>query len=420
MFSLTRLFRNNLTLLAVLLITGALLGGAIGLLTASRHASGTFHPQLQSPTRAINNDGTTRLLHGKIASLNWIVGQDCQRGLQAYLQTVDLLPDAALVGTGWLDPTSGKLITGKSNNCVAKSTNMDSIVQLIHHHGGIAYLTLTMMTDGTADAWTTQQQAEYITRAATTQSYIDTIVHEVVRANYDGAIMDLESTPSNYPSIQQAFALYNQHLWAALKAHHKLYGIALIHKESDHDNYYTLNGFQDWRLLAHSADFMVIMALDQSYATPGPSVSLPWLKQILAYARQTMPDMLPHIIWELPLYGNGWHQSNAIWTFDGIISYQEAQRIRSQVPASRIDTTASNLDGPTDTYLVYSDEAGVKRALWYHSARNLYTLISAFSRTLEEMPEFGTAVPQIAVWYRNTQEPGELWPMLVTSLPNSP
>ncbi|WP_220202824.1 hypothetical protein [Reticulibacter mediterranei] len=413
-----RLCKNNLTLLAVLL--GVLLGGTIGLLMASRYAPETFHPQLQLPVSADNSDDTPHLLHGKIASLSWIVGQDCQRGLQAYLHTADLLPDAALVGTGWLHPTNGKLITGKSNNCVAKSASMDAVVRLIHSHGGMAYLTLTMMTDGTTDAWTSQQQAEYITKATTTQSYIDIIVHEVLRANYDGVIMDLESTPPDYPAIQQSFALYNQHLWATLKAHHKLYGIALVHKVSNHDSYYILNGFQDWRLLAHSADFMVIMALDQSYATPGPSVSLPWLKQILAYAQQTMPDMLPDIIWELPLYGNSWHQANEAWVFDGLINYQEAQHIHSQVDETRIDTSASNLDGATDTYLIYSDEAGVKHALWYHTARNLYTIITAFSRTLEETSEFGTAVPQIAVWYRSTQEPGELWPMLATSLLNSP
>jgi hypothetical protein len=409
-----RLYKNNLALLAVLL--GALLGGAIGLLAVSRYAPEKFHPQV----RAANSDDTLRLLNGKIASLSWIVGQDCQRGLQAYLHTADLLPDAALVGTGWLDPTNGRLITGKSNNCVAKNAGMDSVVQLIHRHGGMAYLTITMMTDGATDAWTSQQQAEYITRAATAQSYIDTIVHEVLRANYDGVIMDLESAPPDYPTIQQSFALYNQHLWGALKAHQKLYGIALVHKESDHDSYYALNGFQDWRLLAHSADFIVIMALDQSYATPGPSVSLSWLKQILAYAQQTMPDMLPHMIWELPLYGNSWHQSNKEWIFDGLINYQEAQHTRSQVADTRIDTSASNLDGAADTYLVYRDEAGVKHALWYHTARNLYTIITTFSQELEGTPEFGAAVPQIAVWYRSTQEPGELWPMLVTSLPNRP
>jgi len=413
-----RLCRNSVMLLVTVLIAGVLLGGTIGVLMASRYAPDRFHPQQLLPVRAVINHDTPRLLHGKIASLNWIVGQDCQHGLQAYLRTIDLLPDAALVGTGWLDPTNGRLITGKSNNCATKSTSMDAVVQLIHSHGGMAYLTLTMMTDGTADAWTAQQQAAYITKAATTPGYIDIIMHEVLRANYDGVIMDLESTPPDYPVIQQAFALYNQRLWTALRAQHKLYGIALIHKVSSHDDDYALNGFQDWRLLAHSADFMVIMALDQSYTTPGPSVSLPWLKQLLTYARQTMPDMLPHIIWELPLYGNSWHRSNAKWIFDGLISYQEALHIRSQVTATHINMATNNLDGATDAYLVYRDKAGVQHALWYHTARNLYTIIAAFNRALEETPEFGTAVPQIAVWYRSTQEPSELWPMLVTSLPN--
>jgi hypothetical protein len=409
-----RLFRNTKLAVLLLLIPGALVGGALGILAAPKQQA----ILLQMPTQPTAERTPQHLLHGKEASLSWIIGQDCQRGLQAYLHSVELLPDAALVGTGWLDPETGKIISGKSNNCVRGSLSMDSVVQTIHKHGGMAYLTLTMMTDGTTDAWTPQQEAEYIARAATTGSYIDTIVHEVIRANYDGVIMDLESAAVDYPAIQQLFATYNQHMWTALRALHKLYGIALIHKISDHDSYYFLNGFQDWRLLAHTADFMVVMALDQSYSTPGPGVSVPWLEQILAYARQTMPAMLPHIIWELPLYGDIWHEADGKWVFDGMIAYQDAQQITTQIAASQVDATASNLDDPTDAHLVYSDDTGVKHALWYHTARNLYTIITGFYQRLEELAEFGTSYLQIAVWYRTTSEPGELWPMLITSLPN--
>jgi hypothetical protein len=144
------------------------------------------------------------------------------------------------------------------------------------------------------------------------------------------------------------------------------------------------------------------------------------MKEILAYARKTMPDMLPHIIWELPLYGNSWHQANGKWLFDGMVSYQDAQHMVSQVTPSQIDATSSNLDHVTDAHLIYTDGAGVKHALWYHTSRNLYRIITAFKQTVEETPEFGTAALQIAFWYRTTQEPGELWPMLVTSLPNAP
>src|SRR5205809_5967737 len=187
----------------------------------------------------INTDTSTpRFLNGKLASLGWIVGRDCQRGLRAYLQTADTNPDAALVGTGWLDPTTGTFINGQNNNCMPCSLSMDNVVQLVHSKGGMAYFTVTMMTDGTPGSWTSQQQSDYIRRGTTDQSYIDNIVREVQRAHYDGVIMDLEAGLATYPNIQQLFATYNQHMWAALKPLHKWYGIALIHKLSDHDDYY--------------------------------------------------------------------------------------------------------------------------------------------------------------------------------------
>ncbi len=361
---------------------------------------------------------TSRLLNGKLASLGWIVGRDCQRGIRAYLQTAGTNPDAALVGTGWVDPTSGKLINGESNNCVPGSLSMDNVVQLVHSKGGMAYLTITMETDGTAQAWTSQQQSDYIAKATTDQSFLDPIIHEVTRVHYDGVIMDMEGSDRTYPNIQQLFATYNQRVWAALKPLHKLYGIALIHKLSDQDDYYNLNGFENWSLLAHCADFIVIMAVDQSYFTPGPTVSIPWLKQLLAYALHTMPAMLPHIIWELPLYGATWHWDGSNWVFDGGANYQDAQVLAGQIPASEIDTSSSNLNDPYSAHIVYTDTSGVKHALWYHTAKNLYRIITEFQRILEQVPQFNHSHLQIAVWYRATWEPGDLWAMLDPVLSN--
>jgi hypothetical protein len=359
-----------------------------------------------------------RLLNGKLASLGWIVGRDCQRGIRAYLQTAATNPDAALVGTGWVDPSTGKLINGQSNNCMPGSLSMDNVVQLIHSKGGMAYLTITMETDGTPQASTSQQQSDYIAKATTDQSYIEPIVQEVIRAHYDGVIMDLEGGDRTYPNIQQLFARYNQLVWAALKPLHKWYGIALLHKLSDQDDYYNLNGFENWSLLGHCADFMVIMAVDQSYFTPGPTVSIPWLKQLLAYALQTMPTMLPHIIWELPLYGATWHWDGSGWIFDGGINYQDAQALVGQIAASQIDTGASNLNDPYAAHLVYTDASGVRHAVWYHTARNLYRIITGFQQILERVPQFDHSHLEIAVWYRATWEPGDLWAMLNSVLPN--
>jgi len=374
--------------------------------------------QLQQNQQTTNTLPTTKLMSGKVASLGWIVGRDCQRGMQAYLQTASTNPDAALVGTGWLDPTTGLFINGQSNNCMPGSLSMDNVVQLVHSKGGMAYLTVTMMTDGSAQAWTSQQQSDYIARASTDPAYINSIVHEVLRAHYDGVIMDLEAGAVNYPNIQQLFTTFNQRVWAALKPLHKLYGIALIHKLSDHDDYYSLNGFENWSLLGHAADFIVVMAVDQSYYQPGPTVSIPWLKQLLAYTLQTMPQMLPHIVWELPLYGATWSLQGGQWVFAGGVNYADGVALVNQIPASQIDTANSNLNDLTCAHLVYTDSSGVKHSLWYHTAKNLYYIISNFRQILEQTPQFHHSNLQIAMWYRATWEPSDVWKMIDPILPN--
>jgi hypothetical protein len=392
---------------------------AIGLVRLYDPQSPTLLYLDLGPMQSQQNISTPQhLMRGKVASLGWIVGRDCQRGIQAYLKTAATNPDAALVGTGWVDPTNGHLINGQSNNCISGNLSMDNVVQLVHSKGGMAYLTVTMETDGAPGSWTSQQQSDYIAKASTNQSFIDPIIQEVKRDNYDGVIMDMEAGDPNYPNIQQLFTTFNQHVWSALKPLHKLYGIALIHKLSDHDEYYYLNGFENWSTLAQAADFMVIMAVDQSYFSPGPTVSVPWLQQLLAYTLKTMPQMLPRIIWELPLYGATWRMQGGKWVFDTGFNYADGQALVSQIPQSEIDTAASDLNDPTCAHLVYTDSGGVKHSLWFHTAKNLYYVISNFEKILKQVPQFGHHYLQIAVWYRATWEPGDVWSLIDNILPN--
>src|SRR5205807_7626648 len=133
---------------------------------ASCVASGS---STNSPRKA-GHEQTTRgsvLLKGKTASLSWIYGRDCLRGMQAYLQSAGADPDAALVGTGWVNPTDGSLINGH-NQCIAGSPSMDTVVQLVHSRGGMAYLTITMNTEG-QDPWSVQQAAAYIDKGTTAE-----------------------------------------------------------------------------------------------------------------------------------------------------------------------------------------------------------------------------------------------------------
>jgi hypothetical protein len=366
------------------------------------------------PQIATVNDA--RILHGKAPTLSWIVGKECQQGVQAYLRTASTNPDAALVGTGWIDPTNGHLIQGQSNNCVQGSLSMDSVVQLIHSKGGMAYLTVTIETDTGSESWTSQQETDYIVQGTTHQSYIDSIVQEVKRLNYDGVIMDLEGANSDAPSIGHYFATFNQKVWAALKPLQKKYGIALIHKLNDHDDYYGINGFEDWRLLGHAADFLVIMALDQSYFSPGPTVSVPWLKQLLAYTLQTMPQMLPHIIWELPFYGATWRLDSGNWVFNSGINGKVAQNLIANIPSSQIDQTTSDLNDPASVHLTYTDSSGVQRTVWYPSGKNLVNIVTEFRQILKQTPQFQKSQMAIAFWYRASWEPDDVWTPLNAAL----
>jgi spore germination protein YaaH len=161
-----------------------------------------------------------------------------------------------------------------------------------------------------------------------------------------------------------------------------------------------------------------MMAVDQSYYTPGPTVSIPWLKQLVAYALKTMPDMLPRIIWELPLYGAKWYSSGSDWSWDGGVNYQEAVDLVKQIPDSQIDHSASNLNDPYAAHLVYTDAQGVKHTIWYHTAQNLQRIIKEFQQILRATPQFHNANLQIAVWYRATWEPTDLWRPLLSIIPN--
>jgi hypothetical protein len=352
-------------------------------------------------------------LQGKTASLSWIQGSDCQRGIAAYLRSASTNPSAALVGTGWVNPLNGSLNSSSNNSCMPGSGSMDNVIALIHSKGGMAYLTITMDTDAT---WSWQQSATYIDRARSNPSLIAPIIQEVIRGHYDGVIMDIEGVDHTYPNIQQLFAEYNQRVWSELQRLHKPYGIALLHKLSDDDAYYHLNGFENWHLLAHAADFIVIMAVDQSYWTPGPTASVAWLNQLLAYTLQTMPQMLPHIIWELPLYGNTWHWANGGWVFDGDITFADAQRIVSQLSPSQIQASASNLKDAYSPHAVYTDSAGVLHSLWYFTGTGLYNTIVGFWTILAQEPQFANSHSKlaIAVWWRTTSEPEDFWGHLDT------
>jgi hypothetical protein len=141
-------------------------------------------------------------------------------------------------------------------------------------------------------------------------------------------------------------------------------------------------------------------------------VSVPWLKQLLAYAQQTMPQMVPHIIWELPLYGDIWHQAQGQWVLDGTIDYQDAMNIVESTSTSHINRAQSSVQDAYQPHLVYTDATGVTHSLWFMTAQSLHSIMRDFQTFLRQQPQLAQSQLQFAIWWLTSAEPVDFWQMV--------
>src|SRR5258708_11659172 len=124
---LERLFsRARIILLILLPIIILLVVGGARILAPQTPALVMIYPD---SLQAQQSSAPPRFLHGKVASLGWIAGRDCQRGMQAYLHTANTNPDAALVRTRWVDPTNGQLNNCQRDNCLPGRLIIATVVQ---------------------------------------------------------------------------------------------------------------------------------------------------------------------------------------------------------------------------------------------------------------------------------------------------
>ena len=338
--------------------------------------------------------------------LSWIEGNACATGLDAYLHTAGAYPAVALVGPGWLDPQTG-LILSASNTCAPRYPSMNNLVRVVHQHSGKAYLAITIDS-----AWSSTLQAEYITRAASGTIPLDPIVRTAEQWQDDGVILDIESVDGSTPDIAASFTHLADRLATRLHLAHKTLGVALIHKTGDQDPFRSLNGFQQWGPLGMVADFLIIMALDEYVASPGPPTTLSWLESIERYAlRSFSHEALSHIVWELPLYGSLWSFSEYLWQPQGQRSYQAALTDETQ---SGHDFVQVN-NGATNVR--FYDSFGMLYSEWFFSPEQLVSLLTQFRAFLSQAePNQSFA---ISFWVRTEQEP-DIWGKLSNLLRLSP
>ncbi|HEY7836981.1 MAG TPA: glycosyl hydrolase family 18 protein [Terriglobales bacterium] len=105
-----------------------------------------------------------------------------------------------------------------------------------------------------------------------------------------------------------AFSRFVADAAAALHRHGKLLSVAVAARTDDDpssDNFRTFSGVYDYTALAHSADFLSIMAYPESDARhPGPLASYPWVEQVVQHVLQEAPG--DKISLGLPTYQSDW------------------------------------------------------------------------------------------------------------------
>ncbi|PTX46745.1 glycosyl hydrolase family 18 (putative chitinase) [Melghirimyces profundicolus] len=148
---------------------------------------------------------------------------------------------------------------------------------------------------------------------------IESIVTLVEEQDYDG--VELQFQPL-LEKDREAFNRFAEDLSSLLHENGRWLSIA-VHPKTSAKSKHQLQRAQDWERLGKAADSVKIMAFHYSWEQPGPSAPLPWLEQILTYAKSTLPPQKIHLC--LPAHGYIWSGKNRL----APLTYREAQRLIS-------------------------------------------------------------------------------------------
>jgi hypothetical protein len=302
----------------------------------------------------------------------------------------------------WLYPSDGHLVEG-SHDC-----DKGALLSQARNQG-----LLTLLTVGVDSSWwSTQDLAQYIDVASSQQqvpctpeatTYVCKIVNWAISGGYAGVIIDFELVKRDYPGIRMKFGMFMQELQAALHQKGMLCGVTLIPKSSDNaaeDSFYKLDNFQDWKLLSQ-LDFLIIMALDLDLALnkPGPITSAPWIEKQLKYLWKTMPQALSKTIWELPLYGQEWHQdANGKWSPMGD---ETCQQVSVQKATQTLLPDAST--DPTTPEIAWDDQNGNRHEVWYSTSSSLVAIMTQIQRTVRTLLKDPHYKLPTSFWYRGSE-----------------
>jgi hypothetical protein len=281
------------------------------------------------------------------------------------LQGVQKAKDIYVFGNFWLQPDTGALWPYSDKPEVLRCLSDLITTVHTHYHAHVCgVITVDETGQETAKKWQGSGVAAYTQRAVANPALLTPIIEQAKKYPYDCIINDIEDGNSTHP---QLFSQYDALLRSKLPV---VLGQTLLWKTSQVSAHWQT--WQDWRTLASSADFFIIMALDHDSINdppvPASVVNADWVRQVYAYMRS-----IPHlfgshpIAWELPTYYRLYtRQTNGSW------AVSSGTDVKAQITIAIKGKTIpqNHVQDPNNAYLEYTNTKGQDTYLFFETARS--------------------------------------------------
>ncbi len=212
--------------------------------------------------------------------------------------------------------------------------------------------------------WAYEPVANMLHNPAAMTRHINDIVALVQRERYDGIDIDYEDLPA---TDRQVFTTFVTRLADALHDRNKILTIAVFAKTTDagEDG---RNAGQDYAAIGAAADEVRVMAYDYNWSEskPGPVAPLPWVRDVLTYAKTQIPA--EKIVLGVAVSGYDWVDGGQGEVVTWIQCFGRARAFNATSQYDRLSQSP---------YFKYTDAQGHQHEVWYENSESTATKLEA-------------------------------------------
>jgi spore germination protein YaaH len=268
-----------------------------------------------------------------------------------------------------------------------------AIIVSAHAAGVKVCAVITNLPEDPGTTWDSKRVEKALGSTDGRTGLITEILQKLNALSFDGVSIDFESLTSD---VKNNYTEFIKELSVALHKQNKFVGIALHPQTGKGDARYA---FQNWRELGGWADELYIMAYDEhdNEGSPGPIASVPWISDIIAYARASRAPINKFFL-GIPLYGYDWNKDNNS-AADGLSYNQTTSLLSTYAISPKWD---ENAHAPYFSY----ERGGQRHEVWFENNRSIIDKI----RLAQEAGLGG-----VTFWRLGDEDPA-LWNQIKTSI----